>query len=481
MTSEELLDKLEYIQRMKCEGQTLELKAAEKGCPKRLYDTLSSFSNQDEGGIIIFGIDEAQGYEEVGVYDPQEIKKKINEQCLQMEPSVRALMTVVEKDGKFFVSAEVPGIDVAERPCFYKGQGRLKGAYIRVGDSDERMSEYEVYSYESFRKKLQDDIRCVPRATQASLDEHLVQQYIQALRMGKPHFAAMDDATIKELMSITKNGEVTLSAVMLFCPYPQVYFPQLCITAISVPGTEMGELGADGERFLDNQRIEGNIPTMLNEAMAFVRRNMKTKTVIHEDTGLREDVTDYPMVAVREAVVNALVHRDYSAHTEGTPIQIVMYEDRIEIKNPGGLYGRITVDQLGKMQPDTRNPVLATALEMMSITENRYSGIPTIRMVMAQHCLKPPIFLDERGSFIVRFYKEKNDASNTLEMDEDAKKIVDFCKQPRTRKELLDFIGLTSASYAMRKYVTPLIEQGLIKMTIPEKPKSPHQQYYSEG
>lgn len=202
--------------------------------------------------------------------------------------------------------------------------------------------------------------------------------------------------------------------------------------------------------------------------------------VIHEDTGLREDVTDYPMVAVREAIVNALVHRDYSAHTEGTPIQIVMYEDRIEIKNPGGLYGRITVDQLGKMQPDTRNPVLATALEMMAITENRYSGIPTIRMVMAQHSLKPPIFLDERGSFIVRFYKEKDDVSNILRMDEDTKGIIDFCKQPRTRKELLDFIGLTSASYAMRKYVTPLIEQGLIKMTIPEKPKSPHQQYYSE-
>lgn len=203
--------------------------------------------------------------------------------------------------------------------------------------------------------------------------------------------------------------------------------------------------------------------------------------VIHEDTGLREDVTDYPMVAVREAIVNALVHRDYSAHTEGTPIQIVMYEDRIEIKNPGGLYGRITVDQLGKMQADTRNPVLATALEMLAITENRYSGIPTIRMVMAQHSLKPPIFLDERGSFIVRFYKEKDDVSNILRMDEDAKGIIDFCKQPRTRKELLDFIGLTSASYAMRKYVTPLIEQGLIKMTIPEKPKSPHQQYYSEA
>ena len=74
MTREELLEKLNFIQKMKCETQTLELKSAEKGCPKRLYDSLSSFSNQDEGGVIIFGIDEENGYKEVGVYNPQDIR-----------------------------------------------------------------------------------------------------------------------------------------------------------------------------------------------------------------------------------------------------------------------------------------------------------------------------------------------------------------------------------------------------------------------
>ena len=159
MTTEELLEKLNFIQKMKCETQILELKAAEKGCPKRLYDSLSSFSNQDEGGVIVFGVDEEHDYKEVGVYDPQDIQKKINEQCLQMEPVVRPLLTVVEKDEKFFVSAEIPGIDLVERPCHYKGQGRIKGSYTRIGDSDEPMTEYEVYSYEAFRKKYQDDIR----------------------------------------------------------------------------------------------------------------------------------------------------------------------------------------------------------------------------------------------------------------------------------------------------------------------------------
>ena len=79
MTPEELKEQLDKIQKIKCETQNLELKSAEHDCPKRLFDTLSSFSNQDEGGIIIFGIDESQDYKEVGVYDPQDIQKKIIE------------------------------------------------------------------------------------------------------------------------------------------------------------------------------------------------------------------------------------------------------------------------------------------------------------------------------------------------------------------------------------------------------------------
>ena len=74
-----------------------------------------------------------------------------------------------------------------------------------------------------------------------------------------------------------------------------------------------------------------------------------------------------------QAILNALVHRDYSIHTEGMPIQIIMFENRIEIRNPGGIYGRIRIDQLGKVQPDTRNPIIALELEVLKITENRYS------------------------------------------------------------------------------------------------------------
>ncbi|SET15802.1 ATP-dependent DNA helicase RecG [[Clostridium] aminophilum] len=480
MTAEELREKLELIQKLKCETPTLEIKSAEKGCPKHLYDSLSSFSNQDDGGVIVFGVDEEHGFKEVGVYDPQDIQKKINEQCLQMEPVVRPLLTVAEKNGLFFVAAEIPGADITERPVFYQGRGRVKGSFVRVGDSDEPMTEYEVYSYEAYRKKYQDDIRVVERATFAALNQEAVTNYIGLLKTGKPKLAAIPDDEIYELMSIKRNDQITLSTVMNFSPYPQAYFPQLCIVATVVPGKEIGEIGEQGERFLDNQRIEGNIREMLDGAMQFVNRNMHTKTIIDSRTGKREDRTDYPVTALRETILNALVHRDYSIHTERMPIQITMYEDRIEIRNPGGLYGRIRIDQLGKVQPDTRNPIIATELEVLKVTENRYSGIPTIRKAMQEYGLPQPEFLEERGSFVVKLYKHGENIAAVQNENSKNNELIKFCEIPRTRAEICKFLGLSSVTYAIQTHVMPLVEQGILKMSIPDKPKSPKQMFYCE-
>ena len=165
MLREELLELVNMTMRQKAESQTLELKAAHVDCPKRLYDTLSSFSNQDSGGVLLFGLDEKQDFKVVGVYDLQDLQKKVTEQCNQMEPQVRAVFTIAEVDGLPVCSAEIPAIDLSERPCYYKGAGRMKGSYIRVGDADLPMTDYELYSYEAFRKHLHDDERPIQRAS----------------------------------------------------------------------------------------------------------------------------------------------------------------------------------------------------------------------------------------------------------------------------------------------------------------------------
>ena len=477
---------IDHVQALKAETQTLELKAAAQGCPTRLYDTLSSFSNQDEGGTILFGVDEQNGFMPVGVYDAQDLTKHVTEQCGQMTPIIRPVFTILLKDGKAFVSAEIPGIDVAERPCFYTGKGRLKGSYVRVGDADQPMTEYEIYSYEAFRRKYQDDIRPVEQTSWNTLNKDSLEQYLSKLKAGRPNLSKLETGEICELVGLTREGVPTLASALLFSLFPQGHFPRLCVTAVSVPGTEVGQLGPEGERFLDNRRIEGTLTEMLEEALAFVRKNIKIKTIIDTETGKRADREDYPLTAVREAILNALIHRDYSLHTEGMPIQILMFEDRLEVKSPGGLYGRIRLDQLGKVQPDTRNPVLAVAMEVLGKTENRYSGIPTMRRELAQAGMPEPEFRDERGTFVVCFRKgkqttQKEDPDIIYDYGTADENLLHFCTIPRTRREIAEFLGIRSVPYAVTTYVTPLVEKGLLTLSLPEKPRSPKQRYTAAG
>ena len=471
MQTEELVKLVLDTKKLKTETQTIELKSANQGCPTKLFDSLSSFSNQDEGGIIIFGIDEKDNYTIKGVYDAQDLQKKVTEQCKQMDPTVRALFTVCEIDGKVVVSAEIPSVDISERPVFYKGVGRIKGSYVRVGESDEPMSEYEIYSYEAFRKRTRDDIRTIENGKLNLINEKRMEDYLLAVKKERKNLADnVPDSEILELMGITKDGIPTLAGLMTFSKYPQAYFPQLCITAVSLPGTEHGSIGDDGERFIDNKRITGAISDMLEDAVEFVRKNSRTKTIIDEN-GFRADKPEYPIKAVREAILNALVHRDYSIHTENVPIRIEMYRDRMEIINSGGLYGKISIDALGKVHPETRNAVLANMLELLKVTENRYSGIPTMRKEFAKAGLPAPVFSVLHGEFKVVM---KNGLFNEAVPVNDS--LVDFCETPRSRSEIVAFVG-KSQNHVMSQIVSPLVEEGKLRLTMPEKPKSPNQKY----
>ena len=257
--------------------------------------------------------------------------------------------------------------------------------------------------------------------------------------------AATPTEQLYTLIGVTKSGQVTLYAVLLFSPYPQAYFPQLGIIAASVPGTELGVLDEKGQRFSDSRRIEGTLSEMLEGTLAFVRSNMRIATRIDPQTGKRTDIPQYPMDAVREAVLNALIHRDYS------------------------------------IQPDTRNPVLVTAMEVLGETENRYSGIPRIQHAMKEMGLPAPVFTDSRGTFTVTLFNGNYAAKQLKEALSvvDEKGLIAFCRTPRSRKDILDYLAIPSRQYAQKRYLEPLIRAGLIAMSEPDHPKSPRQRFYT--
>lgn len=476
MLESELIKLIEDIQLKKTESNYIEVKSARNGCPK-IFDTLSSFSNQQNGGTIIFGVDENENFNVCGVYDAADLQKKIMEQSMQMEPVVRPLCTVAVVDGKTVVSAEIQEMDNFQKPCFYKGAGRLRGSYVRVADGDRLMTEYEVYSYEVFKQDIHDELRTNDRAEMTDINTDEYQLYLLELKKNKPYLAKLEEKEINRLQGFVVDNKPTVAALMLFSVYPQAYFPQLCITAVSVPGKEMSATGSVGERFIDNKRIEGSITQMLNDALIFVRKNMKVKTIIDAETGMRNDRTEYPVIAVRELVLNALIHRDYSIHTESAPITITMYSDRMEIENPGGLYGRMTLDSLGFVSADTRNPYIAGALEIMGETENHYSGIPTIRSAMKNAGLPQPVFVNNSGVFKAILYNEIVSEKGNSDL---ASRILDFCSVPRSRKELEEkFKEEITIAYLMSKHMKPLIAENKIALTKPESPKSKDQKYFT--
>lgn len=475
MLSKDLLELIQEIRKNGSEDNRIEIKKAAGGCPK-IYDTLSSFSNQSGGGIIVFGIDQDNNFDLCGVYDADDLQKNIVSMCKQMTPVVRPLCTVASIEDKMFVSAEIQEIDIFEKPCFYTGAGRLKGSYIRVGDSDEHMTEYEIYSYEAFRKKIQDEIRVESRAEIEDIETDSFAQYLTNLRKTKPQQGNLSTAKVMKLQGFSDGQKPTLAGIMMFSEYPQSIYPQLCITAVSVQGYEIGDLGDLSQRFDDNERIEGTIPQMLDGAMNFARRNIKVRTIINPMTGKREDKPEYPIVALREVILNALIHRDYSIHTDLSPITIRVFKDRIEVENPGGLYGRKTLDELGKTIADTRNPFIAKSMEIIGETENRFSGIPIIRRLMSEYQLPAPVFESRRGGFKVTLFNGQESSENKNDNPLN-RQILEFCSVWRTRAELKEQFGHLTSSYLMSYFVNPLVAQGKIALRYPEKPRSKKQEY----
>ena len=202
MLEKELIELAKNIQMTKAEGQTIEVKAATVDCPKNLYDTLSSFSNQDQGGIVVFGLDEKQDFLATGVYDVQDLQKTVTEQCNQMHPPVRAVFTHAIFNGVNICSAEIPSVDYILRPCYYSGLGKYKGSYLRVGDADIPMTDYELYKYEAYKEHTHDDERPIEKVIPGTLKTEEINNFILKAKIDKPLFSSVVDNTIKELLSI---------------------------------------------------------------------------------------------------------------------------------------------------------------------------------------------------------------------------------------------------------------------------------------
>jgi ATP-dependent DNA helicase RecG len=404
---------VDRLRRLGLEPTEIEVKAAAGGMPKTVVETLSAFANGD-GGTLLLGLDE-DGFTPAPGFDAAKIRDALALACHEkLTPPIRASIEVVEFDGANLVRLDVDELDPVDKPCYVTDRGEYNGSFIRGGDGDRRLSRYEVTQLLSNRGQPTSDHEVVTAATLEDLDPHVVEQVLRHAADRSPRaFEGVDTVTgLTRLGAVVHHDGVprpTLAGLLTLGIYPQQFFPQLFASVVVLPSTRMGEAGPEGERFLENVTVDGPLPVILHEVTAALRRNMSRASIVR---GLgREDRYDYPIEVIRELVANALMHRDYSPESRGTQVQIELYPDRLVVKSPGGLFGGVTVDELGadRIESKSRNATLAKLLADVplpdrpneTIAENRGSGLVTAVAALRRAGMSPPEFDASPGRLTV--------------------------------------------------------------------------------
>ena len=414
MTTEELQELIETLRKVGIDRQEVEVKTARRSLPKRLWETLSAFANAPGGGILILGLNEERGFETVGVEEPAKIQQDLANLCSQMEPPLRPLIELHQFEGKWLVVTEIPEVSLEQKPCYYKGAGPFHGSFIRVADGDRKLTEYEVQLFWESRRQPRHDRAPVPARSLKDLDSDRLGAFLERIRRRHPErFRDWDDERLLLSLGVLMSYEgricPTLAGYLAFGHYPQDEFPQLHLSIVRYPTPQPGALGPGGERLEDNVKVEGNLSEMVLEALSVLERSLRKRLI---QRGLfPEEVLEYPREFLRESIVNALVHRDYSPQSQGSPVQIRLFPDRIEVENPGGLFGPVTVERLG--EPGliaARNATLMRISEDLPVEpnrmmcENRGTGIVTMIEALRSVNLSPPQFEDKRTTFLIRVF-----------------------------------------------------------------------------
>lgn len=397
LAADEFRDLLEELRAHGGDTTDVEVKLGLGGCPQ-LGETLCAFGNMPTGGLIIVGLDEDNDFEPVGVREPAIIEAGIASQArTAVTPPVQVEFNRVVIDGATVVVARVNPVPPSQRPCRHHGS-----AYLRQADGDYIMSDPEVQQLLALRDRPRFDAAPVPGSQPTDLDAALVRDYVAAVRSSTRRLAdASDESVLRHKGVITPLGnELTVAGLYALGAYPQQFAPSLSVTAAVQLDPR------SGERTRDLVHLDGPVPSLLEDAMAWVKRNTRA-TIRYSRDGHARDHDEIPAVAARELIANALVHRDLSPHTQGKRVELRLTNDLLVISNPGGLWG-INRAQLG--QPAGKSAVNEFLYEICKLVrtptggrviEGEGGGIRDVQRAMSAANLRPPRFIDKGVSFTV--------------------------------------------------------------------------------
>ncbi len=456
------------------EGKTLEFKR-DLSSPQNVLKTLVAFANSAGGQIIIGVNDRTKAV--MGVENPLDEEERLGNIIADgIAPRLVPDVEMCTIEGKTLLIVNV--YPSSSRPHYLKSVGREAGVYVRLGSSN-RQADRELI--DELRRAVEGrsfDEMSMPELSTADLDLELIER-----SLGRQRLINEKSLQTLKLLRLEQGKLVpTKGAVLLFGRERVFHFPDAWVQCGRFVGTNKAEI-------FDHIEIEEPLPQAVDSIMLFLRKHALRGADFSDVR--RRDVWSIPLEILREVVINALVHSDYSQ--KGTPIRVAFFDDRIEVENPGILLPGMTIEDMKRGNSKIRNPVIARVFRELKLIEQWGSGVSRI-FQEAQVLGLPPPEIEEvalRLRFTIWLKQPMPIHSQTtvsdsrlgsrlesrLESSLAARVLLRLAQESDGKAGLAQFLGHKTVSGELHKQIKRLSEANLIEMTIPEKPSSRLQKY----
>jgi ATP-dependent DNA helicase RecG len=456
----------------KGEGQDLEFKRS-TGELKEAMQTLCAFLN-GAGGTVLFGV-RADGTAEGQDVTDQTIRD-IAQAADRLEPPAHvAIQRVKVKSGREVIVCGVePGLDT--RPFTYEGR-----AYERVGATTPRMpqAKYEKALLDRAHGKRRWENEPADGVSVTDIDRHEVFRILEAAR-AKGHLVEPVGSSLTgvlDRLNVRRNGQILQAAMVLFGKEFMPDYPQCELRMARFRGLDKTE-------FLDQRSVRGPAFKLLEEAELFCQRHFPLPGRILPGKLQREDRPLIPPDAMREILVNALIHRDYS--NAGGAVYLAIYDDRVEVWSTGTFPNGIRPEMLSREHKSVlRNPIIADVFHRAGLIEKWGRGTNRVIAMCRDAGIPAPEFEETAGAAVVRFRVKVGPTPQVTPQVPDkyptsARQVLTALaksQEPLPRAALQEASGLRDREHFVNEHLKLLVSGGLIEMTIAAKPRSSRQKY----
>jgi ATP-dependent DNA helicase RecG len=448
------------------EGSMLEYKEALSSSFAR---ELVAFANST-GGKILLGVCDDGAV--IGVRDSNALRAQIQDMARNCDPPVKVL---VEPIGNIVV--------VSVRKSDSKPVQCREGFFWRQGASTQKLSRDEIRDFFRTEGVIRFDLSPCPRFRYPQdFDRQKFNAWLKLSGItGRPR---TEDVLVNIEAAERSGGKLLFrnAGVLFFAKNVRHFFPQAYITCLLAKGT-------DKVHILDRKDFDGGIVADIEDALRFIERN--TRTAYRIERLKRENIPEYPMKALREAITNAVMHRDW--FIEGANVFVEIYTDRIEVVSPGSLPKGMTLADLGSKSV-RRNALIADLLHRIDFIEKAGTGIKRIRDEARGGGYPEPVW--EANGFVTTIFRPNPEVRTAAEAQAggiagkvtahvphmyrtspEQVAVLEAAREPKPREELQQVAGIRHRQHFLLEYLRPLLEAGLLEPTIPDKPRSSRQRY----